>query len=467
MHHARVMSTGSAPPIHRGDPLFGSLFALRRDRIAFLRGVADRFGDIVRTRFGVARLVILSAPELVHEVFVEKSDAFKKGYGLSVFGRPLLGNGLLTSEGDFHRRQRRMMAPAFVQKRIAEYATTIAERCESAQASWAHGAEIDASEAMMRLTLEIVGKTLFDVEIGGAEAEEIGDALTRAMSHMIRQINSIVPVFPSWPLPSNRRNREVIARLDETVYRIIRERRRSGADKGDFLSMLLLAQDEDDRSVMTDTQVRDEAMNIFLAGHETTANALAWTLYLLAQHPGVRARLERDVDAALGGRTPALADLAKVPFALQIFKEAMRLYPPAYAVTRSALRDVEIGGYPVKKGEIVLANVVGMHRRAAYFPEPHRFDPDRFSPERERATPRGAYLPFGAGPRVCIGNNFALMEGHLAVATLAQRVRFDLLPGWRRVDTQPLVTLRPRGGVPMRVERRDRVSSREPARSPS
>ena len=219
--------------------------------------------------------------------------------------------------------------------------------------------------------------------------------------------------------------------------------------------MLLVAQDEDDGGTMTDKQVRDEAMTIFLAGHETTANALAWTFYLLAQHPEARARLEREVDDVLAGRTPTLADLANLPFAMAVFKESMRLYPPAYVVSRRATREVEIRGVRLPKNQLVLINIVGMHHEARYFAEPWRFDPDRFMPAREKDLVKHAFAPFAAGPRVCIGNHFALMEGQLAVASIASRARLELSAGSARVDPEPLVTLRPRGGMPMIVHRRD------------
>jgi cytochrome P450 len=450
----------SAVPVVPSNPLVGSLFDLRRDRIGFFIRVAERFGDVARARVGLTTLTLFSSTSLAHEVLVDKAEDFEKGFGLSVFGRPLLGNGLLTSEGSFHRRQRKLLAPAFVHKRIAEYANVIADRSEVAARRWRDGEQIDLSTETMRMTLEIVGKTLFDAEVG-SEAAEIGEALTTAMEQMIRSMNSLIPLPPSVPTPRNRIAKKAVARLDETIYRMIRERRaQGGVDKGDFLSMLLVAQDEDDKSVMNDTQVRDEAMTLFLAGHETTANALAWTFYLLAQHPDVRARLEREVDRALGGRTPTLADLPALPFALAVFKEAMRLYPPAYFVTRRAIRDVHVGGHRLAKGSLIGVNIVGMHHRPAYFPEPYRFDPDRFAPEREKEIPRGAYLPFGAGPRVCIGNHFAMMEGHLAVAALTQRVRLDLPTGWRRVEPEGLVTQRPRGGIAMRVTRREPAAAR-------
>lgn len=446
------MSTSTDVPRLSDNPFFGSILRYREDRFAFLKSLATQ-GEILRARMGAFPLLLVTSAEIANEALVQKDADFVKGFGLSIFGKPLLGNGLLTSEGDVHRRQRKLMAPAFVQKRIAEYAAEISARTEAAQRGWADGATVDVAEAMMRLTLEIVGKTLFDAEIG-SDAAEIGEALTLAMEHIIGSLGSLVPIPPTWPTPRNRRNRESIARLDQIVYRLIREHREGGRDRGDFLSMLLLAQDEDDGSVMTDKQVRDEAMTIVLAGHETTANALAWTFYLLAQHPEVRARLEREVDAALGGRSPTLADVPKLPYALQVLKEAMRLYPPVYVFARRPVRDVTLGGHAVPKGQMVLFNVAGMHRDARHFPEPHRFDPERFTPAAEKALPRQAYLPFGAGSRVCIGNHFALMEGQLVIAALAQRLRFDPLPGARRVDTESLVTLRPRGGLPMRVHRR-------------
>ncbi|HVY49051.1 MAG TPA: cytochrome P450, partial [Minicystis sp.] len=421
-----------------GHPLLGSLLDVRRDRVGFLSTVNARHGDVVRMRHGVFPVVVSADAAFSHEVLVDQADAFQKGFGLSVFMRPMLGNGLLTSEGAFHKRQRRMMAPAFAHKRIAEYASAITERACRAASHWRDGERIDFAEEMMKLTLEIVGKTLFDAEVG-SDAAAVGEAITGVMKAAIDNINAVVPVPPSWPTPRNLRAKRHVAELDAVIYRLIRERRRDGRDHGDFLSMLLAAQDEDDKSVMTDEQVRDEAMTIFLAGHETTANALAWTLYLLAQHPDVRERVEREVDAALGGSPPTLADVGNLPLSLAVLKEAMRLYPPAYLVTRRATRAVTIAGRELPAGQLVLVNILGMHRSGRYFAEPLRFDPGRFLPGGETHD-KLAYLPFGAGPRVCIGNHFALMEGQLAVAAVVQRARLDLPAGSARVDAEPLVT---------------------------
>jgi cytochrome P450 len=263
----------------------------------------------------------------------------------------------------------------------------------------------------------------------------------------------LVPTPPVVPTPGNLKLRRAIRRLDEVVYGMIRERRASGVDRGDMLGMLLATRDEGDGSGLSDREVRDQAMTIMLAGHETTANALAWTFYLLGRHPQVREKLEREVDTVLAGRDATMADLPSLPYTLEILKESMRLYPPAYMIGRRATRDVVICGSRVPAGQVVIVNVIGIHRRADAFPDPDRFDPERFTPEREKALPPHAFIPFGAGPRICIGNHFAWMEGQLVLATLAQRLRFELVSN-KPVETEPLVTLRPKGGLPVRVVQR-------------
>jgi cytochrome P450 len=303
---------------------------------------------------------------------------------------------------------------------------------------------VEIGSEVMRTTLEIVGKTLFDAEMG-AEASDIGEALTQSLHQMMRSLTSIIPMPPVVPTPGNLRARRAVARLDRTIYGLIEERRKSRTDRGDLVSLLLAAQDEDG-SRMTDQQVRDEAMTVFLAGHETTANAVTWALYLLARHPEVRDELEREVDSVLGGRPPGWEDLKALPFTLQVLKEVMRLFPPAYVVARRATRPVDLSGYVVKKNDIVVVNIAGIHRRPDFFPDPERFDPSRFTPEREKALPRNAYLPFGAGARICIGNHFALMEGQLLLATYAQQLRLRLESD-REVGVEPLITLRPKGSI--------------------
>jgi cytochrome P450 len=437
-----------------GRPVTGNLGELARNRIELLTRLPEQYGDVARIDIGfLARAYVVSSPELAHETLVTHEGSFVKSLGLTLFGKPLLGEGLVSSQGDLHRRQRRMMAPAFMPKRIAAYAQTMASYADASVQRLGRADTVDLSREMMQLTFEIVGKTLFDADVSG-DAKVVGDALTTAMETFTRQISSVIPLPPAVPSPSNLRAKKSIRRLDDLVYRIIRERRTSGVDAGDFLSMLLAARDEDGSGGMSDKQVRDEAMTILMAGHETVSTALSWTFYLLAKHPHVRARLEDEVDRVLGGSPPSLALLPKLPYAMQVFKEAMRVYPPVYMVLRRATREMTIGEVELRKNDLVIVNVIGMHRRAEYFPDPLRFDPDRFAPEAERVMTKHAYLPFGGGPRVCIGNHFALMEGQIVLAHLAQHMRFDLSPGHDEIGFEPLVTLRPKGGVHVRIHRR-------------
>ncbi len=440
------------PPRVPGLPLIGSLLDFRRDRFGLSLRIAREQGELARMTMGFFNLLMVSSPAIAHEVLVEKADAFKKSAGLSIFARPLLGDGLLTSERDVHKRQRRMMAPVFAHKRIASYGDVMVQKTAIAAKRIASVGTTDLAEEMMRLTLDIVGKTLFDAELAG-DASTIGDALTVAMQQMMNALIRLVPLPPIVPTPGNLRMRRSVKQLDDVVYSMIRERRASGVDRGDMLGMLLATRDADDHTALSDREVRDQAMTIMLAGHETTANALAWTFYLLARNPDVRARVEREVDAVLGDRSATVEDLPSLPLTLQTLKEAMRLYPPAYVLGRAANRDVTVGGAEVSRGQVVLVNVAGIHRRPEAFADPERFDPDRFTPEREKKLPALSYMPFGAGPRVCIGNHFALMEGHLILATLVRRLRFDLVSD-AVIVPEPLVTLRPKGGVRVRVSER-------------
>ena len=427
-----------------GHPILGHLGWFRNDRVGMLLRLAEN--DLVAMRMGfVRRVVVISSPALVQEVLVAEAASFAKAPGLGIFLRPVLGDGLLTSEREVHARQRRLLAPAFAPKRIASYAATMSERADRFAAAQVDGASVDVADLMMRLTFDIVGKALFDAEVA-SEASVVGAALTVAMETAFGQLGSLVPVPPSIPTPQNLRYRRAVRRLDEVVYRVIEERRAGGDDRGDVLSVLLAARDEDG-AAMDDRQIRDEVMTLFLAGHETTANALAWAFYLLGRSPAARERLEAEARAL--GRPPTYEDLRSLPWALAVLKEAMRLYPPAYMIGRRAARDVTIGEHRIARGTIVILNVIGIHRRPELYPDPDRFDPERFLGDAERALPRCGYMPFGAGPRICIGNHFALMEGQVLLAALARRLRFETSTA--DAEPEPLVTLRPRGGVAARV----------------
>ncbi len=433
-----------------GVPLLGNFLEFRRDRLGLqLRSVMT--ADITRLRMMWRTVWCIGSHELAQQVLVTDEDCFIKGPALSEVARPLLGNGLLTAEKDQHRRQRKLMAPAFTPKRIAGYGQIMAARAVVAAQALRPNSMIDISSAMMSCTLDIVGRTLFDVDLEG-DARAIADALTDAMEYMVEAGMWLLPA--SLPLPRNRRLKTSVGRLDETVLRIIGDRRAALAtgagDRGDVLSILLTARD-DDGGGLTDRQLRDEIMVLMLAGHETTANLLAWTWYLLATHPEIRSKLEAELDTVLAGRSPTFEDLPRLPYTAQILDETLRLYPPAYVIGRMAQRTVQLGGATVAPGDIVLISIRGMQRCPVYWDAPEEFRPERFADKKARTAP--GYMPFGGGPRVCIGNHFALVEAQLILASWAQRFRFRLAQP-APVEPEPLVTLRPRGGVWVEVEPR-------------
>src|ERR1051325_2179248 len=414
------------PPAPKGRILLGVLPEFRKDPPEYLRRVAHEHGDIAELRLGRQQVYFINRPDWIRDILVTHQTNFKKSRMLER-ARVLLGDGLLTSEGEFHKLQRRLVQPAFHRERLAGYATAMVECADACRARWTPG-ELDIAGEMMRLTLAIVARTLFSADVS-SEAGEIGVAL----SEVLGLFETVLMPFSEWleklPLPSVRRFERARARLDATIYRIIGERRSSGRDEGDLLSMLLLAQDEDTGGRMTDQQVRDEALTLFLAGHETTANALTWTWYLLSQNPECEAKLHQELAEVLDGRLPAFADVPQLHYAEMIFAEAMRLYPPAWAVGRRALADYPIGDYTIPAGAVILMSPYVTHRDSRWFPDPHRFDPERWSPEETAQRPKFSYFPFGGGARVCIGERFAWMEGVLLLSTIAQRWRFHLTPG--------------------------------------
>jgi cytochrome P450 len=431
----------------------GSLLAFRRDMIGFLERTARVHGDVAYFTLGPQPVYLLSHPDDIKDVLITYNKSFVKGRGLQRAKR-LLGEGLLTSEGEFHTRQRRLAQPAFHRQRIASYAATMVDCASVVRDRWDDGASLDMSDEMMRLTLAVVGKTLFGADVE-SEADEIGHALSEVMRLFEIATLPFAELLEKLPLPATRRFNRARARLDRTVLRLIAERRASGEDTGDLLSMLLLAQDvEGDGRGMTDEQLRDECMTLLLAGHETTANALTWTWYLLSQHPEVEAKLHAELDEALEGRVPTFEDLRRLPYTERVLTESMRLYPPAWVIGRRAVADVPVGGYMVPANAIVLTSQYVVQRDPRWFAEPLRFDPDRWTPEAKSSLPRFAYFPFGGGARQCIGEQFAWTEGILLLASLAQSWRARLVPG-HPVALQPLITLRPKHGMRMTVARRN------------
>ncbi|HEV7892212.1 MAG TPA: cytochrome P450 [Pyrinomonadaceae bacterium] len=431
----------------------GAVFQFRRDPLNFLTRLAREYGDVVRFRVGPQTAFLLNHPDHVRDVLVTHHERFHKGRALKRAKR-LLGEGLLTSEEEFHRRQRRLAQPAFHRQRINSYGSVMAEYAERAGERWRDGETLDVSAQMMRLTLAVVGKTLFDADVE-SDADEVGEALTEVMELFDYLMLPFAELLEKLPLPPQRRFMRARAKLDSVVYRIIEERRKSGGDRGDLLSMLLLAVDEEgDRTGMTNEQLRDEAMTLFLAGHETTANALTWAWHMLSQNPEAEGRLHEEVDAVLGGgRLPTSEDFASLRYTEMVVAETMRLYPPAWAIGRLAVEDHEVGGYQVPRGSLVLVCQYVMHRDPRYFPEPERFDPERWTVEAKATRPQFSYFPFGGGQRRCIGEGFAWMEAVLMLATLTRRWRLRPAPG-AHVQAYPRITLRPKGPVPMIAERR-------------
>lgn len=411
--------------------------------------MAREYGDIATMRYYNFRVYFVSHPDYIEEVLVTQNRKFIKGRILRANKR-LFGNGLLTSEGDFWLRQRRLAQPAFHRARIASYADTMVGYADRLLAEWKDGEERDVHAEMMRLTLQIVAKTLFDADVD-REARQVGRAL-EAIMELNSDFRKLI-LTPSWvPTPRNIRAAIATRRLDKIIFRFVAQRRASGKDTGDLLSMLLAAQDEDG-SRMTDRQLRDEAMTIFLAGHETTANALSWTWLLLAQNPAVEEKLHAELAAVLGGRAPSLEDVANLRYTGQVITESMRLYPPAWGMARLAIEDAEIGGYPIPKGcGVSLAQWV-VHRDPRWFDAPEEFRPERWEGDLMKRLPRFAYFPFGGGPRQCIGNSFAVMEANLLLAAIAQRFRIRLVRDHPAVP-MPSITLRPRYGIRATLEAR-------------
>src|SRR6266567_4381085 len=408
----------------RGYPFIGNLPAFTNDRLGLLKRMA-REGDVCGIHFGPFPLIQFNKPEYVQSILVEHAYNFDKGVAIHNTFRPTIGDGIFSSEGDFHRRQRKLMAPSFQPRHIASYADIMGHYGEHIQQTWPDGATIDVNRHMINVTMSVIGKALFDVDVF-TETDELGAAMTVATEYVAHASSRLLPPPYSWPTPRNRRTRKAIQVLRNRIQRFIDERRNNQTERNDFLSILLQARDEDGQP-MSDEQLMAECMILFGAGHETTATTLSWTWCLLCQHPEMYQKVQQEVDSVLQGRTPTYDDLARLPYCLQVFKEAMRLYPPIYLTSRGALRDVKIDGYHIPKDMVVLYAPYTLHRREEYFPEPEKFDPERFTPEREKRLPRYAFVPFGAGPRICIGMYFAMMEGHLLLATLAQRVNFSLV----------------------------------------
>jgi cytochrome P450 len=425
---------------------------LRRDSLATYTRCAREYGDIASLRFGPKRIYVLSHPDLIEEVLVTRAANFTKHYGLRS-GKRVLGNGLLTSEGDFWRKQRRLMQPAFNRERVASYGNTMVRLAGRMMDEWRVGQTRDLHADFSKLTLEIAAATMFGADDVTAAAGEVVVALKDLTAGFNNRLFRLVRL-PDWvPTPGNLRRERAATRLDNIIFDLIR-RRRAGNSHGDLLGILLSARDEDDGTRMSDQQVRDEALTLFLAGHDTTALTLSWTAYLLGRHPEVARLLEAEADTVLASRTPTPGDLPRLRYAEQVVQEVMRLYPPAPVIGRQAIEPCEIAGYQIPaRGTVLMCQWV-VHRDPRWYDAPDEFRPERWSGGLLRRLPRHAYFPFGGGPRVCIGNHFAMMEAILVLAAVARNWHFEVPSGEGSVRPKPAVTLRPEGPIRLVVHSR-------------
>ena len=426
--------------------------AFRSKPLRFLTNIAQDYGDLTYFRLARQHVYLVNHPDFIREILVTNQKNFTKSRALQR-AKILLGEGLLTSEGPQHVRQRRLVQPAFHRERLEGYAKVMTEYAVRLRDRWKPGSRIEVSEEMMRLTLSVVGKTLFSADVEAA-ASEIGEAMTTVLKMFRMLMMPFSEYLEKLPLPAIRRFEKARNRLDETIYGLIHARRHSGEDTGDLLSMLLLARDEETGgSQMSDQQVRDEALTLLLAGHETTAQALTWTWYLLSQHPECERRLHREIDAVLQGRVPAFEDVPRLRYTEMVFAESLRMYPPAWAIGRKAKEEFALGGINIPGKSICILSPYVVHRDPRWFPDPGRFDPERWTPEAREARPKFSYFPFGGGSRVCIGERFAWMEGILMIASLAQKWKLKLEPN-QRIEPLALITLRTKHGLRMIPEPR-------------
>lgn len=433
--------------------LAGNLPLMISDNFAFRRKLARKFPGIYQVRVGLQSAVVVSQAEYCREVLTRTGD-FDKPPEMTELGRPVFGNGILTATNSSNRRQRSLVQPVFKHQIIKGYADTITRYAEQLVDSWSEGQRIDVVEEMTKLTMQIIGSVMFSIESLGSQ-----DQLGRDIHTALRSVANdfLFPIPFADLLPNGRRTKQAIVRTNAAIYEMIAQRREEKSERGDLLDLLLNARDEVGQG-LTDRQIRDELMTIFIAGHETVALALTWTLYRLSRHEPIGRHVQQEVDEVLRGNTPSLADLPQLAYSLQVFKESLRFYPPGHVMIRMAVQDTTLGGYRVPKGAFVLIDAYAMHHRPDYFTRPHVFDPNRFTPENEGQLPRFAYLPFGTGPRVCIGQHFALMEAQLVLAILVQHVEFHLQLK-QPVRPKAELTLRTNGPVPAIVHHRGDPSS--------
>ena len=440
------------PPGPKSKFPLDHLFSYRRDSIGFLKKIAKEYGDIVHFKMGPIRIVLLNHSDYIKEVLTVQHRNFVKGRPLEM-AKELLGEGLLTSEGEFHKRHSRMIQPAFHRNMIESYVPAVIKCISQMMNKWKDGMETDMKDEMTHMSIAIAGKSLFNADIA-EEAPEISNALDTATGLFGR----ISLPFSEWllklPLPGNLRFYKAKERLDDTIRRMIEERRQNKMNNGDLLSILLRSQDENGNGGLSEQEIRDEAITLFLTAFDTTSTALTWTWYLLSQNPEAEAALHKELDSVLNGRSPVAEDIPNLKYCRMVFGESMRLYPPSYVIPRQAIGDFAIDKYIVPRGSIVLMSPYLVQRDPRFYADPEKFDPCEWDKHTHGLNSKYEYFPFSRGPRSCIGEPFAWMLGTLAIASVAQSWRLKLVPG-HPVELLPLINLRPKYGMKMTLHRRN------------
>ncbi len=448
-----MSKTKLTPPGPKGNFLLGNLREFQTNPLKYLIKLREDYGNFVQFRLGpFQKFYLINDPELIKEVLVTKQQSFVKSKDIQTL-KAVVGEGLLTSEKETHRKQRKLIQPSFKRTHINSYGEDMIDTTLNYIFKWEEEEERLISEDMLNITLGIISKTMFSMEFEEG-ADVIGEPMEAVMKQGIKRMRSLVQVPLFIPTKENRELKKAITALDNVLYNIINQRKLSTTKHDDLLGVLMDAKDDTDGTSMSDQQLRDELMTIFLAGHETTANALTWTLYLLAKHPEVQYKLHQELKSVLGSELPKVEHYSNLSYTQNIVWEALRLYPPAYVIGRQVDEDVTIGDYLLKKGETVMLSQYVMHRNEAYFKDPDKFIPERFENDFMKSLPSFAYFPFGGGPRVCIGNHFALMEIVLVLACIFQQYQVKLPENHHFVKPQPLITLRPKHGVRLLVTER-------------
>jgi cytochrome P450 len=447
---ARNSKTAPGP---RGAFLLGNVRELQRDPLGFFMGLARDYGDIARIHLGPDEALVIHQPDHLKHVLADKAASYVKPHRFVKALRPVMGKGLLINDGASWKRQRQIANPSFHRQRVAAFGDTFVRSTEEHIARWkeAHGNKpFDIAAEIQRLTMTIVGRTLFSVELGGG-ADKVGPAVAIASQYVLDQANAPIMTPSFMPTPANLRFKAAVRTLNEVVGGIIEERRKTGVEKGDLLDMMLQARYEETGEGMSVEQLRDELMTFYLAGHETTANALSWSVYLLMKHPAALAKVHAEIDRVLGRRRATVEDGKDLTYTTQVLEEAMRLFPPGWIIARNAIEEDEVAGVRVRRGTQVCFTPYVTHRDPSIYPDPETFDPDRFTPDKVKARPAYAYLPFSGGARKCIGVGFAMLEMQLVLATMLQSLRLQLEPGFS-TDVHVAFTLVPKRGVRVSAE---------------